>query len=102
MSGIEGFLGITWHGAHDDGEGRKRDVYVNVDIVRDSEGGQFSLLFCSTVCLRRFFGACVDRLDEKVKKKVAEYAEYRRKVASGMRVRAPRLPAGIRAFMGDP
>ncbi len=102
LSGIEGFLNLTWHGAHDGGEGRKRDVYVNVAVVRDSEHGQFSLYFCSTVCLRRFFAACVDRLDEKVKEQVAEFAEYRRKKASGQRVREPRLPASLRARFRDP
>jgi len=83
LSGIEGFLSLTWHGAHDGGEGRKRDVYVSVDVVRDSKDGRFELYFCSTVCLGRFFAACVERLDEKVEKRVAEFADYRRKKASG-------------------
>jgi len=98
LAGIDGFLNLTFHGAHDGGEGRKRAVYVSVDVVRDSKDGQFELYLCSTVCLRRFFAACVDRLDEKLKKQVAEFADYRRKKASGKPVRERRLPDCLRAL----
>jgi hypothetical protein len=77
--GVAGYLDLTWHGAHDEGQGRGRDLYVSVDVVRASRDGAFELYFCSTRCLRRFLAACVDRLEERMKRQAAEYAAARRK-----------------------
>jgi hypothetical protein len=63
---LDGFLALHWHGAHDGGKGKVRDVYCAVDIIRDSVGGQADLYFCSTKCLRTFLNACVDELERKV------------------------------------
>jgi len=49
MEGIEGFLHLNWHGAHDEGQGSDRDIYTSVPIVSSSEAGQFELYFCSTM-----------------------------------------------------
>ena len=66
--GLEGFVGLTWHGAHDTGLGDDRDIFTRVDFARDCHGGQFEIYFCSTKCLRAFFNAWVDALEVKIKK----------------------------------
>ncbi len=62
---MESFLYLAWHGAHDGGTGRDAEMFAAVDIVKDVRGGQFSLYFCSTDCLRAFLNSCVDELDRK-------------------------------------
>ena len=36
-------------------------------IVEDVAYGQFEFYYCSTTCLRKFFGMCVDELDARVR-----------------------------------
>jgi hypothetical protein len=64
---MDGFLHLTWHGAHDGGQGANPNVYVVSEIVRDERGGQFEFYFCSVRCLRRFLNDAVDRLVAQVK-----------------------------------
>lgn len=56
-----GFMSMVWH-AEDVG------VFSVLDIADETPGGQFDFYFCSTKCLRAFFGACVDGLEAKVRK----------------------------------
>ena len=55
--------------AHDGGSGGDEDVFACVDIVEDVRGGQFSMYFCSTDCLRAFLNSCVDELDRQKKQR---------------------------------
>lgn len=57
---------LTFHGAHDNGIGGNRDVYVGVEIVRD-RSGEFELYFCSPSCLRTFLNDGVDELEARIK-----------------------------------
>jgi len=66
---MDGYLGLLWHGAHDGGKGRNREVCCRLDIMRDVLGGQGEIYFCSTTCLRRFLCDCVDALEAKREKK---------------------------------
>ena len=66
---MEGFLYLAWHGAHDGGSGGDADDFACVDIVEDVRGGQFSMYFCSTDCLRAFLNSCVDELDRQKKQR---------------------------------
>ena len=63
---LDGFLSLTWHGAHDGGVGAKRDIFTSVFVAESVRGGQFDLYFCSTDCLRNFLNECVDALDAKI------------------------------------
>ncbi|HCE42607.1 MAG TPA: hypothetical protein DET40_03565 [Lentisphaeria bacterium] len=65
---MDGFMHISWHGAHDGGIGKDREIGCIVDIVKDVIGGQAELYFCSTQCLRKFFDSCVNELEKKIKK----------------------------------
>lgn len=64
---MDGFVDITWHGAHDNGIGEDRDIYAQVYAAEDCRGGQFEMYFCSTSCLRTFFNEWVDKLEDKIK-----------------------------------
>jgi len=63
---MDGFLGITWHGAHDAGKGKNKEIGCMVNIIQDAVGGQADLYFCSTGCLRRFLSLCVDELERRM------------------------------------
>lgn len=65
---LEGYLSITWHGAHSSeaGIGEHPDVYVHLPIKSDVIGGQVSLEFCSAACLRAFLSHCVDELERRM------------------------------------
>ena len=63
---MEGLLTLTWHGAHDDGEGEDRDFDAITYLVEFVRGGFFGIYFCSTTCLRAFFNFCVDELDRDI------------------------------------
>jgi hypothetical protein len=63
---MNGYLYLNWHGAHDGGEGKYREMYLSFDIARDVKSGQFDLHFCSTKCLRSFLNECVDELEDKI------------------------------------
>ncbi len=65
---LDGFLSLTWHGAHDNGAGDNRDIYTSVYVADSVGGGQFDVYFCSTDCLRAFLNECVDALDAKIAK----------------------------------
>ena len=62
---MDGFLHLSWHGAHDGGEGKDREIGAMVEIARDVRGGQFDLYFCSPKCLRSYLNYCVDVLEKK-------------------------------------
>ena len=65
---MDGFLSLMWHGAHDGGKGRNKEICCNVDIMRNVLGGQGEAYFCSTSCLRKFLKHCVDMLELKMRK----------------------------------
>ena len=83
---MDGFLNLTWHGAHDGGTGRDQQMWCGVDIARDVLGGQTELYFCSTACLRQFLGDCVDALELKIKR---ERKALQQNAARYRRVAAP-------------
>ena len=64
---MDGFLSLSWHGAHDGAEGKDREIYATVEIAHDVRGGQFDLYFCSTKCLRSYLNFCIDELEKKIK-----------------------------------
>ena len=64
---MDGFLDISWHGAHDNGLGSDRDMMISVYAAEDCRGGQFEIYFCSTACLRSYLNTWVDKLEEKIK-----------------------------------
>ena len=87
---LDGFLHLMWHGAHDGGKGRNKEIGCVVDIVQDVVGGQADLYFCSTRCLRRFFSACVDELERRMAKEreaLQQNAPRYRRVAAPNRER---------------
>ena len=61
-----GFLDLVWHGAHDGGKGKNREICARVPLADDTPAGQFEFYFCSTRCLREFLNASVDALEEKI------------------------------------
>ncbi|MEW6753941.1 MAG: hypothetical protein AB1505_23615 [Candidatus Latescibacterota bacterium] len=63
---LDGFLSLTWHGAHDGGSGAHRDADCTVYVVDEARGGQGELYFCSTDCLRQFLNRCVDELERRM------------------------------------
>ena len=65
-----GFLDLVWHGAHDRGTGRDREVYARVALAEDTPAGQFEFYFCSTRCLREFLDSWVDALEAKIAKQL--------------------------------
>ena len=40
--------------------------HAEFELARDVKKGQFSMFFCSTVCLRAFLNECVDELETKI------------------------------------
>jgi len=67
---LDGYLTMYWHGAHqeDNGQGVDPEIGCAVDIIQDAQGGQGTLYFCSTQCLRTFLNYCVDELEQRIKK----------------------------------
>jgi hypothetical protein len=74
---MDGFLSMTWHGAHGDGEGENRNVFSSLRLADDCRGGQFEIYFCSTECLRAYLNYCVDELERMVAGASAETIEDR-------------------------
>ncbi len=64
---MDGFLHLTWHGAHDDGEGRYRERGGGLVLADGVRGGQFSLYVCSPKCLRKLFRNWVGELERAMK-----------------------------------
>jgi hypothetical protein len=69
---LDGFLHLSWHGAHDSGMGDDRDIFCNLEVIKDVRGGQGELYFCSTTCLRAFLNACVDALEQQIRRATTE------------------------------
>ena len=65
---LDGFLDLTWHGAHDGGSGPDRDIHLAVPLADRVKGGQFEFYFCSTTCLRAFLNAAVDELENRIRR----------------------------------
>ena len=63
---MDGFLHMSWHGAHDGGIGKDKGIGAMIEIARDVRGGQFDLYFCSTKCVRSYLNFCVDELERKL------------------------------------
>lgn len=63
VDNLQAFLFMDWETNHSDGISR----YAELEIACDVKKGQFSLLFCSTKCLRSFLNTCVDKLEQEVK-----------------------------------
>jgi hypothetical protein len=64
---MDGFLHLTWHGAHDDGEGRYRERGAGLVLADRVRGGQFALYVCSPKCLRKLFRDWVAELERSMK-----------------------------------
>jgi len=85
---MDGYLSLEWHGAHNGGKGRDKEIGCMVYVIRDVVGGQADLYFCSTLCLRRFLNACVDELERRMakeRKALQQNAERYRCVAAPSR-----------------
>jgi len=65
---LSAFLDFIWHGAHNGGIGKDRDMYIQMPIAEDVIGGQFELYLCSTRCLRAFLNALVDEFEGRIKR----------------------------------
>ena len=63
---LDGYLSLTWHGAHDAGHGNNRNIFKTLYIAEDTRGGQFEIYFCSTQCLRAYLNFCVDQLEATI------------------------------------
>lgn len=72
---LDGFLTLTWHGAHEKGEGKDREIYASVDLAENTRGGQFEVYFCSTDCLRSYLNFCVDELEKKIEGNRSNHSE---------------------------
>jgi hypothetical protein len=66
-SAAVGFLSLHWH--------CDQVASAYLPIVDNARGGQFEMYYCSTECLRAFLGACVDELEDRMRK--AELDERR-------------------------
>jgi hypothetical protein len=66
-SSMDAFLTLAWHGAHDQGIGKKRDQYKVMDIVEDVKGGQFEFFFCSVKCFKKWINQIIDDFQKKIK-----------------------------------
>lgn len=66
---MDGFLELIWHGAHDGGLGSDRGIDAYLRIASEVRGGQYTLYFCSTKCLRAFLNHCVDELEGRIVRK---------------------------------
>ncbi len=64
---MDGFLHLSWHGAHDGGLGKDKGIGASIEIARAVRGGQFDLYFCSTKCMRSDLNFCVDELEKKLR-----------------------------------
>jgi hypothetical protein len=65
---MEGYLSLSWHGAHADegGVGKNPDIYLHLPLKSAVVGGQMDIFFCSTDCLRAFLNHSVDELERRV------------------------------------
>jgi len=64
---MDAHLFLTWHGAHNGGQGKDKDIYEVIEIAKDVRGGEFDIYFCSTKCLRAYLNYSVDELEKKIK-----------------------------------
>ncbi len=60
---LKGFLKLAYHPSEDSDENG-----FCIDIVKDSECGQFDIYFCSTNCMRIFFNKIIDTIENKKNK----------------------------------
>ena len=65
---MEAFLSLAWHGAHNKGLGKNRDIYNVLNIVDDVKGGQFEFYFCSIKCFKKWFNQIIDDFQGKFRK----------------------------------
>ena len=70
---------LTWHGAHDTGLGKDRDIFCRVDLVKDCIDGEYEIYLCSTACLRKFLASWVDALEEKVRQEKKKIQKSKRR-----------------------
>jgi hypothetical protein len=59
-------LELVWHGAHDEGLGPNAGVDAVSQLASKVRGGLFSVLFCSTRCLRSFLSSWVADLEGEI------------------------------------
>lgn len=57
---LEGFLFLDWDG--------KDNQSADFELALNVKKGQYSINFCSTVCLRKFLNQCVDNLENNIQK----------------------------------
>ena len=65
---MQGFLSLMWHGAHNGGKGKDKNIDVYLDVAKNVVGGQFEIYTCSTECLRNLLNSIVDSFEEKISK----------------------------------
>jgi hypothetical protein len=82
---MDGFLHLSWHGAHDGGLGEDKGIGARIEIARDVRGGQFDLYFCSTKCLRSYLNFCVDELERKLRQERSKSNKALKRVATKKR-----------------
>ena len=64
---LDGFLSLIWHGAHDGGVGRNRDISAILPVADSVKGGQVAFYFCSPKCLRQFFRELLTSLEDRIR-----------------------------------
>jgi hypothetical protein len=85
---IDGFLDLTFHGAHDGGQAHDpvlADADAHVRLADEVRGGQFEFYFCSTKCLRAFLNKQVDDLEAGLERWVAKHGKVKRYHGPGPR-----------------
>ncbi len=60
-SALGAFFHVGFHGKNAD-----MSDSGGVEVVKDLDGGQFDLQFCSTACLRQFFSTIVDEVEKSI------------------------------------
>lgn len=60
---VDGYLYLTWHGAHDGGERPYRERGYSLRIADGVRGGQFDIYVCSPKCLRKMFREWIRQLE---------------------------------------
>lgn len=65
---MKGFLCLLWHGCHNINNDSEIKANLNLEVIKNSKLGQFSLYFCSTKCLRVFLNNLIDDFEDQLSK----------------------------------
>ena len=83
---MDSIFSLWYHGAHPTKKGENGRIEItsmdnaehHMDIVSSTQGGQIDIHFCSSTCLREFFGSVVDSFESGIS--IAESEYEKRKV----------------------